>query len=71
MPHISNKPTHQATLNVVPTKRETKGGHGEQEAAVKEDIHHYNEKKEEEEEEDFQQSEGSENEMETEMLHYF
>lgn len=78
LPQISKEHRRQALLNAASPKREAKGGDGGQEAAEKEEgIRYYENKDDDEEEdedeeavEDFQPSEGSENEMETEMLDY-
>lgn len=73
LPQISKKHRRRALLNAASPEREAKGFDGGQEDAEKdEDIRYYENKDDddEEEEEDFQPSEGSENEMETEMLDY-
>lgn len=78
LPQISKKHRRRALLNAASPERGGDGGGGGQEtAAEEEDTRSYENKDddeveddEEEEEEDFQPSEGSENEMETEMLDY-
>lgn len=75
LPQISKKHRRQALPNAASPEREAKGVDGGQRGSEKEkDIRYYESKddneEEEEEEEDFQSSEGSENEMETEMLDY-
>lgn len=75
LPQISKKHRRRALLNAASPEREAKGFDGGQEDAEKdEDIRYYENKddddEDEDEEEDFQPSEGSENEMETEMLDY-
>lgn len=75
LPQISKKHGRRALLNTESPEREAKGVDGGQEAAEEENIPYYenkdnDEEDEDEEEEDFQPSEGSENEMETEMLDY-